>query len=128
MKKIALIVLLAFTLFGAQLQEAQRLFRIGDEKAAIEILTKSCDSGLLDSCIMLGNFYFSNDKLKYENAVKLYQKACEGGNLLGCDRLASAYYEGRGVKHLTQGSRAGRQAVWGTGYNPGAHGLRAGLF
>ena len=102
MKKIIfLFVVLLSTGFSKDLLRlgAEAYIR-GDYKTAVEQFEKTCDSGYVDSCGVLGMLYMNGQGTKqdYNKAAELFEKACNGKNIESCSILGVFYESGQGVK------------------------------
>ena len=56
---------------------------------ALSIYQKSCERGVVRSCINLGHMYEKGQGVKQDSdkALSIYQKGCEDGDPLGCSNL-----------------------------------------
>lgn len=67
---------------------------------AVPYLDKSCQSGDLDGCMLLGSIVEDGRGVQADalSAISMYQAACDGGNYDGCMTVARVYIKGgRGV-------------------------------
>lgn len=65
----------------------------------ISRLKSECNEYKTDSCVKLGDLYYSGESLPKDTkaAAVSFKKACDFGDIRGCASLGAMYYEGDGV-------------------------------